>query len=152
MQGRRWPIVTFTLIALNIIVFLASHWTIEAQDAQIPQRVEVRKHLVYLAAMHPELKIGEEERKFVEPIATKYPADWKELSSPDRKPEDAWDANIRQVEQPAELQAEMDRLSHQSEAFGNNTLFARYGFVPAHHPPLPYLTPNYLTRCCLPSI
>ncbi len=144
MQGRRWPIVTFTLIALNIIVFLATHWTIEAQDAQIPQRAEVRKHLVYLAAMHPELKIGEEERKFVEPIATKYPADWKELSSPDRKPEDAWDANIRQVEEPAELQAEMDRLSQQFEDFENNTLLARYGFVPAHHTAISYITANFL--------
>ena len=91
MQGRRWPVVTFALIALNIIAFLGTHWTIEAQDADIPQRVEVRKHLIFLAAMHPELKMGAEEHKFVDPIAAKYPDDWKELAASDRKPEDTWD-------------------------------------------------------------
>jgi tetratricopeptide (TPR) repeat protein len=44
MQGRRWPVVTFALIALNIIAFLATHGTIEAEDHLAPERVEVRKH------------------------------------------------------------------------------------------------------------
>ncbi len=144
MKGRRWPIVTFTLIALNIIVFLGTHWTIEAQDAQIPQRVEMRKHLVFLAAMHPELKMGDDARKFVEPIAAKYPDDWKELASPDRKSEDEWDDNIRKVEDPAALQSEMDSLSQQFEDTERNTLLARYGFVPAHHTAISYLTANFL--------
>jgi membrane associated rhomboid family serine protease len=144
MQGRRWPVVTFALIALNIIAFLGTHWTIEAQEALTPERIEVRKHLIFLAAMHPELKIDGDAQKFVAPIAAKYPDDWKELASSDRKPEDSWDANIRQVEEPAELQAEMDRLSRQFEDFENNNLLARYGFVPAHHTAISYLTANFL--------
>jgi hypothetical protein len=59
MQGRRWPVVTFALIALDVLAFLAMHWTIEDQDAQIPQRVEVVKHLIILAATRPELKPGD---------------------------------------------------------------------------------------------
>ena len=144
MQGRRWPVVTFALITLNIIAFLGTHWTIEAQEALTPERIEVRKHLIFLAAMHPELKIDGDAQKFVAPIAAKYPDDWKELASSDRKPEDSWDANIRQVEEPAELQAEMDRLSRQFEDFENNNLLARYGFVPAHHTAISYLTANFL--------
>jgi membrane associated rhomboid family serine protease len=144
MQGRRWPVVTFALIALNIIAFLGTHWTIEAQEALTPERIEVRKHLIFLAAMHPELKIDGDAQKFVAPIAAKYPDDWKELASPNRKPEDSWDANIRQVEEPAELQAEMDQLSRQFEDFENNNLLARYGFVPAHHTAISYLTANFL--------
>jgi membrane associated rhomboid family serine protease len=144
MQGRRWPVVTFALIALNIIAFLGTHWTIEAQQALIPERVEVRKHLVYLAAMHPELKMGDDAHKFIAPIADKYPDDWKELGSPDRKPEDAWDARIRQVDDPAELQAEMDSLSERFQDFERNTFLARYGFVPAHPAAISYLTCNFL--------
>jgi membrane associated rhomboid family serine protease len=144
MQGRRWPIVTFALIALNIIAFLGTHGTIEAQQALTPERIEVRKHLIYLAAMHPELKIGDDAHKFVAPIADKYPADWKELASPDRKPEDAWDANIRQVDDPAELQAEMDSLSERFRDFERNTFLARYGFVPAHPTAISYLSCNFL--------
>jgi len=37
MEGRRWPVVTFALIALNVVVFLGTHWTIEAQE---PERLE----------------------------------------------------------------------------------------------------------------
>jgi membrane associated rhomboid family serine protease len=144
MQGRRWPVVTFALIALNIIAFLGTHWTIEAQEALTPERIEVRKHLIFLAAMHPELKIDGDAQKFVTPIAAKYPDDWKELASPNRKAEDSWDANIRQVEEPAELQAEMDRLSRQFEDFESNNLLARYGFVPARHTAISYLTANFL--------
>jgi membrane associated rhomboid family serine protease len=144
MQGRRWPVVTFALIALNIIAFLGTHWTIEAQDALTSERVEVRKHLVFLAAMHPELKMGEDAHNFVAPIADKYPDEWKELASTDRKPEDAWDANIRQVQEPAELQAEMDSLSQKFQDFERNSFLARYAFVPAHPTAISYLTCNFL--------
>jgi membrane associated rhomboid family serine protease len=144
MQGRRWPVVTFALIALNIMAFLGTHWTIEAQEALTPERIEVRKHLLYFAAMHPELKMGDDAHQFVAPIADKYPDDWKELASPDRKPEDAWDANIRQVDDPAELQAEMDSLSQKFHDFERNTFLSRYGFVPAHPTAISYLTCNFL--------
>jgi membrane associated rhomboid family serine protease len=144
MQGRRWPVVTFALIALNIIAFLGTHWTIEAEQALSLERIEVRKHLVYLAAMHPELKMGDDAHKFVAPIADKYPDDWKELASPDRKPADAWDANIRQVDDPSELQAEMDSLSDRFRDFERNTFLARYSFVPAHPTAISYLTCNFL--------
>jgi membrane associated rhomboid family serine protease len=144
MQGRRWPVVTFALITLNIIAFLGTHWTIEAQDALAPERTEVRKHLIYFAAMHPELKMGGEALRFVAPIADKYPDDWKKLAAPDRKPEDAWDAHIRQVTDPVELQAEMDSLVERFEDFERNTFLARYGFVPAHPAAISYLTCNFL--------
>jgi membrane associated rhomboid family serine protease len=144
MKGRRWPVVTFTLIALNIVAFLLTHWTIQDQDHLIPQRVEVRKHLLYLAAMHPELRMGDDARKFVEPLERQYPDEWKQLASPERKPEDAWDANIRQVGDAVVLQSEMDSLSQQFQDFERNTFLARYGFVPAHPTPISYLTANFL--------
>jgi len=62
MVGRRWPMVTFTLIGLNILLFLATHWTIERQA---PEFAEVRLHLLLLAAEHPELKMPDEAQQFV---------------------------------------------------------------------------------------
>jgi membrane associated rhomboid family serine protease len=144
MQGRRWPVVTFVLIAINIIAFLGTHWTIEAQDAQIPERVEVVKHLILLAANHPELKMGEDARKLVDKLSVQYPEDWKQLSSPNRKPEDAWDAHIREVDDPVELQTEMDGLSQKFEDASRNTFLAHYAFVPAHPTAISYLTCNFL--------
>jgi len=144
MKGRRWPVVTFTLIALNVVIFLGTHWIIEDQNNLTPQRIEVRKHLVLLAAMHPELKMGDDARNFIEPLAAQFPTDWKTLASPDRTPDDAWDANIRQVDDPAALQAEMDSLSQEFQDFERSTLLARYGFVPAHPTAISYLTANFL--------
>ena len=63
MEGRRWPVVTFALIALNVVIFLGTHWKIEEQE---PERREVRMHILVLAAKHPELKMSEEVEKFVD--------------------------------------------------------------------------------------
>ena len=41
MEGRRWPVITFGLIALNVLIFLGTHWKIEAQE---PERAEVDQH------------------------------------------------------------------------------------------------------------
>src|SRR5579859_33569 len=144
MQGRRWPVVTFALIALNVIAFLATHWTILDQSAQLSQKADVPRHLLMLAAMHPELKMGEDAKKFVEPLAAKYPDDWKQLGSRDRNPVDQWDYRIREVDDPTELQSEMDTLSQQFEDMERNTLLARFGFVPAHPAAISYLTANFL--------
>ena len=141
MQGRRWPIVTFALIALNIIAFLGTHWRM---DSQTPERVEVRNHLLLLAAMHPELKIGDAARQFVEEIQKKYPEDWKHLASPLRNLEDAWDARIRLMEETEQLQAEMDSLSTRYEEMEQKSIVDHYAFVPAHPTAVSYVTANFL--------
>ncbi|HTQ60737.1 MAG TPA: rhomboid family intramembrane serine protease [Candidatus Solibacter sp.] len=141
MRGRRWPVVTFALIALNIVAFLATHWTI---DEQTPERTEVRTHLLFLAAMHPELKMGDEAHKFIDPLAAKYPELWKQLASPSRKPVDAWDANIRQIDEPDTLQTEMDNLSLKFEDVERSSILGHYAYVPAHPSAVSYLTANFL--------
>jgi membrane associated rhomboid family serine protease len=143
MRGRRWPVITFALIAINILAFLATHWTIEAQDEQIPQRIEVRAHLMILAAVHPELNPGADATEFVKTVKRDYPEDWKEAKNPDREPFDAWEANLRTVDEPRELQAEMDNLSQRFTSL-EHTLLDHYGFVPAHPSAISYLTANFL--------
>ena len=68
MRGRRWPVITFGIIALNIVIFLGTHGTIDRQEPELGQ---VKVHLVLLAAMHPELKIPEDAEKFVFSIQKK---------------------------------------------------------------------------------
>src|SRR5260370_27282785 len=68
MEGRRWPVVTFALIGLNVLVFLGTPWKIEAQE---PERQQVRAHLVVLAATNPELKMPPDAEKFVEEVKSK---------------------------------------------------------------------------------
>ena len=142
MEGRRWPVVTFALIALNVLIFLGTHWKIEEQE---PERVEVRMHVLVLAAMHPELNMSDDVEKFVNEVKKQAPeAAWTQLSSRKRKPEDAWDAQIREKEDPHELQSEMDTLSQRFAEVQKNSILENYAFVPAHPKPVSYLTSMFL--------
>jgi hypothetical protein len=142
MEGRRWPVVTFALIALNVLIFLGTHWKIEAQE---PQRRDVRMHVLVLAASHPELKVPEDVERFVDEVKSKTPeALWQQLSSRKRKPEDGWDAQIRQVDDPEQLQAEMDTLAQRFAEVQKNSFLENYAFVPAHPKPISYLTSMFL--------
>src|SRR4029077_3092222 len=107
MQGRRWPVITFGIIALNIIVFLGTHWTI---DKQGPELGQVKLHLLLLAAIHPELKVPEKAQDFVSSIQTKNAPLWAEAKNPNRDIVDVWDAKIRMKDDSDGLQEEMDSL------------------------------------------
>src|SRR6266571_255577 len=142
MEGRRWPVVTFALIALNILVFLCTHWKMEEQA---PERAEVRMHVIILAGIHPELKKTENVQEFVNEIQNKVPEQfWKQLSSPNRKIEDSWDARIRLMEDPELLQAEMDGLAARFTDEEKSSILGNYAFVPAHPRPITYLTSMFL--------
>jgi membrane associated rhomboid family serine protease len=141
MQGRRWPVITFTIIALNFIAFFGTHWTIEKQG---PQLSEVRIHIVLLAAMHPELKIPENAQEFVTSIQTKNAPLWKEAQRPSRDVYDTWDARIRLQDDPEILQAEMNSLGENYAELNSASLLSKYAFIPAHPTLVSMITANFL--------
>jgi membrane associated rhomboid family serine protease len=141
MQGRRWPVITFGIIALNIIVFLGTHWTI---DQQGPELGQVKLHLVLLAAMHPELKVPETAQEFVTYVQTKNAALWKEARNPYRSVFDAWDAKIRMQEDTDALQQEMDSLGDRYAELNSASLLSKYAFTPAHPTLVSLVTANFL--------
>jgi len=141
MQGRRWPVITFGIIALNILVFLGTHWTI---DKQGPELGQVKIHLLLLAAMHPELKIPEKAQEFVTSIETKNAALWKEAKNPNRSVFDAWDAKIRMQDDNFNLQQEMDSLGDSYAELSSASILNKYAFIPAHQTLVSLITANFL--------
>jgi membrane associated rhomboid family serine protease len=141
MRGRRWPYATFALIALNIVIFLVTHGPIEREQ---PQIAEVRIHLILLSAMHPDLEMPPEVFHFVESVKKKSGIGWEKLASPQRRTFDAWDSQIRRVDDPQVLQHEMDTLSAEFENQEQSTILGKYGFIPARPRVLPYLSANFL--------
>jgi len=143
MQGRRWPVITIGLIALNTLIFLGTHWKM---DQQAPELGEVRTHIILLAAMHPELNIQGKAQDLVTTVQTKNPALWKEAKNQNRDVHDAWDARIRMQadEHPEAMQVEMDSLSARYEALDTASLLTNYAFIPAHPTAMSYLTANFL--------
>src|ERR1700733_5045085 len=141
MEGRRWPVVTFGIIALNFIVFLGTHWTIERQAPEIGQ---VRLHLALLAASHPELKVPEKAQEFITYIQTRQADVWKQLQNPNRDLADLWDAKTRLQDDPGALQEEMDSLGERYAELNSASLLNKYAYIPGHPPLLGLLAGNFL--------
>jgi membrane associated rhomboid family serine protease len=141
MQSRRWPIVTIGLIALNVLAFLGTHWTIEQQD---PQAAAVKTHILMMAAMHPEVTVPANVKIFVDTYKQQHPGIWKQAADPNREVEDAWDAKMRLMEEPQQFQREMDSLALQFQNETDESLVGKYAFVPAHPQPISFLSANFL--------
>ena len=141
MSARRWPVITFALIAINVLVFLFTHGTMEEQS---PKLGEVKAHILMLAAMHPELSLNGDAQQFVEGFREQEPAMWKRLQNPGHGAHDAWDARIRQLTEIEALQAEMDSLTDEYAQLTGESLTQGYAFVPAHPKPWSYVTANFL--------
>jgi membrane associated rhomboid family serine protease len=143
MQGRRWPVITIGIIALNVVIFLGTHWTI---DREAPEMSETRVHLILLAAMHPELKVEGKAADLITTVQTKNPDLWKEAKNQNRDVHDEWDARMRMAadEHPDVLQEEMDSLSRRYEELSETSLINKYAFIPAHQTALSLVTANFL--------
>jgi len=141
MSARRWPVITIGLILVNFGVFLNTHWIMEKQQSQLWQ---TRVHVLILAARHPQLLLTPEVREFVTDFQNRDPDDWVELHKPTSEILDDWDARTRRLDDPAELQEEMDSLGSQYSQLMASSIDERYGFVAAHPRPLGYLTSTFL--------
>ena len=144
MEGRRWPVVTFALIALNFLVFFATHWKI-MDETRDPARTTVRAHLIMLAAMHPELDTTNDVQALIKEVHKRIPEQaWKELASAKRPYEDGWDEQVRSMDSSSQWQAEMDSLGEQYAEQQRTSILAKYAFVPAHATFTSYITSMFL--------
>jgi membrane associated rhomboid family serine protease len=141
MTARRWPVITFALIALNVIAFLLTNSALEEDSQKLS---EAKVHILMLAAAHPEVTIQEPARDFVEKFKEAKPKVWKELQRPDRPIEDAFDARIRAFDFMSDIQVEMDTLAAQYAELQANSITQKYAFILAEHKPLTYLTSMFL--------
>ncbi len=141
MSARRLPVITVALIAINVLVFLGTHSTIEEQAPQIGK---ARAHILLLAAAHPELKLTPEAQQLVANFQKEYPSTWQKIQSPNHEVVDSWDTKMRQEQDPEALQEEMDSLCSDFTNLSAASLTAHYAFIPAHPAPISYLTANFL--------
>jgi membrane associated rhomboid family serine protease len=141
MRGRRWPVITFGIIALNVVIFLATHGAIDRQEPELGQ---AKIHLILLAAMHPELKIPEKAQDFVASVQNKNAALWQEAKNPGRSIFDAWDAKIRVQDDSYALQQEMDALGDDYAKLSATSILGKYAFLPAHQTFLGLIAANFL--------
>jgi membrane associated rhomboid family serine protease len=141
MAARRWPVITFSLILLNVLIFLCTHRAMDRQDDAL---WPVELHLLVLSARHPELTISPKAKQVVAYFQASDPTDWAEMQSPNFKAIDDWDAQMRDVDNQDELQQEMDSLETEYTKLTASSIEERYAFVPAHPRPIAYLSSIFL--------
>ena len=141
MEARRWPIVTIALIVLNVVAFVA---TMDTMEKQSPELGHVKAHILVLAAGHPDLKMSPEAEDLVENFKKADAREWKMLQNPNHEVIDAWDAQMRLIDEPSKWQDEMDSLCEQYTKLEADSLTEKYAYVPAHPSPMSYLTANFL--------
>src|ERR1051325_9338127 len=141
MQARRWPVVTIALISINTLVFL---FTLTTMNDEVPQLIEIKNHIIILAALHPELKTNPDAQRFIDGFKQSHEAEWKQVQSPYRDVINAYDARIRMMEDTTKLQDEMDSLGAQLSTLVSRSVTEQYAFVPAHPTAVSYLTANFM--------
>ena len=141
MSARRWPIITVGLIVLNTVIFVATQGTMQQGS---PELGKAKAHILLLAAQHPELKQADNEQKLVDNFKASYPAEWARTQSSTMDVVDAWDAQMRMMDDPARLQSMMDELADQYGKLSTASLTEQYAFIPAHPSAISYLTANFL--------
>ena len=140
-SGRRWPVISLGIIAINFLVFFGTHWQIEAQN---PKRSEVRAHILLLASAHPELNLNTDAQEFVTKFRESNPSLWSRIASQNREVADPWDAHMRVVDDPLVLQREMDSLGEQFVKLEHDSILEHCAFIPARPNPIAYITANFL--------
>jgi len=161
MHARRWPVITFTLIGLNVVCFLLTFTALQNESVQLG---EVKERILRMAASHPELTLQPQAQQFVDDFKKRAPAVWERwqqsgrVQTPNHNVEnpnqDVENANQDTQEESAapvqlqddstELQQQMDALTAQYDQLKSSSLIEQYAFVPAHPKPISYLTANFL--------
>ncbi len=141
MSAQRWPVITFALIAINVVVFLGTFQAIENQQKQLGK---VKLHILLLAAAHPELNMSSDVQEIVNGAKNQFPKQWQQLGSPYRHALDPWDAEMQKNQDAESLQSDMDSLGSQLQQLRATSITEQYAFVPAHPAPISYLTANFL--------
>jgi membrane associated rhomboid family serine protease len=141
MTARRWPVITLGLILLNSLIFLCTHQTMDRQDDAL---WSVKLHVLVLSARHPELSMPPKVQQYVADFQAEDPTVWEDYQSPDSKAVDDWDTRMRTVDDPEQLQAEMDSLGAEYSKLAGASITEQFAFIPAHPKPIAYLTNNFL--------
>jgi membrane associated rhomboid family serine protease len=138
LRGRRWPIVTIVIVALNVVVFLGTHWQMDEQAGKI---AELRINSLLLAIAHPDVQLTPSQKHVVDSIQAQNPKLFAEAAKED--PISQFDADIREAstEQAQEVET---RLGQQLDQLEKESVVERFAYFPYKSNPVSLITANFL--------
>jgi membrane associated rhomboid family serine protease len=141
MAARRWPLITLSLILVNIVVFLCTHQVMEDQEDPL---LSVKAHVLVLAAQHPKLTVPPEAQDLVADFRRYYPTDWAQMQNPSNEANENEDTQIEPVDDSEQLQAEMDSFGTEYSKLVAMSITERFASIPAHPRLIAYITSTFL--------
>ena len=90
--SRRWPVVTISLVLINVAAYLYTYPQIISQESTLSF---ARQDVLSLAARHPELKLPPAAAEFVDDVQASDPAAWAALQTPSLWAVDQFDLSVR---------------------------------------------------------
>jgi membrane associated rhomboid family serine protease len=138
-SGWRWPYVTIAIIALNTLLFLVSHGSLDQQFTQLAQ---VQSRTLRLAATHPDAPLSQSQQELVSHFRRSRAATWDRLASGEGGAADAWGAAMLQAN-PDRVNQELIDLGGELEEVQRSAVY-QYAFVPARPTLVSYVTANFL--------
>ena len=140
--SARRPYVTFALVALQLLIFLATHNALEQERTQF---AEIQSHTFFLAASHEAIPLNAAQQRLVGAFRRAQPQGWEDLSSSDRAPADAWEKEARTWD-PDRSEQEERVLGERLNEFESTAAAARFSLYPPHLAAASYLTSSFLHR------
>jgi membrane associated rhomboid family serine protease len=141
MTARRWPVVTISLVLINVAAYLYTYPQIISQESTLSF---ARQDVLSLAARHPELKLPPAAAEFVDDVQASDPAAWAALQTPSLWAVDQFDLSVRTMTDPRELQQAMDTAVARYSDLAANSTAEHYAFFSVRPSPLSYITSMFL--------
>ena len=140
LRGRRWPWVTITIIALNCVVFLGTHWRMEAEEAQV---LQVKLDTLVLAAAQPGVTFTPSQQHFVDAFKKANPEEFQKIST-------GTDEEIGELERGAahltadDAQTRATELGQRLDQLERTSIMEQYAYFPYKHTAVSFITSMFL--------
>jgi membrane associated rhomboid family serine protease len=140
LRGRRWPVITIVIIALNVVVFLGTHWKMDEENSKIAQATW---DTVQLAATHPDVQLTPSQQKIVDVFRRRYPAVIDDIKSEKGDVESGLDEEQKAaVAEQAQIAA--TDLGKQLDELERDSIVKNYEYYPDNTNAISLITASFL--------
>src|SRR5579863_1387359 len=138
LRGRRWPVVTIVIIALNVVIFLGTHWKMDEEASRL---AEIKVNILLVAAAHPDIQLTPSQQRIVDVVRSQNPALFDEIKN--EKPENSFDEEQRS-EDTEQAQIVAADLGKQLDGMEKDSITENYTYIPYKASAISLITANFL--------
>lgn len=140
LEGRRWPWITIAIIVISFVVFAFTYGGMEAESQRAG---EIKVKTLLLTAYHQNVTLSDQQLQMVEAFKKSNPKLWERMEDPERRPESAWDIEMREYDL-TQANKELAALDGQLQEIQASSVIEKYAFHPTKREFLTYLTSSFL--------